>query len=58
MKRQTTILKTLSITLLSTLALAVNVNALTTTSSHTYTNYSIDIQKGEDKLVNALDIIK
>ena len=60
MKRKTTILKTLSITLLSTLALSVNVNALTTTttSSHTYTNYSIDIQKGEDKLVNASDIIK
>ena len=44
---------------LSSLTFAVNVQALTSTiSSHTYTNYSIDVQKGEDKLVNASDMIK
>lgn len=53
------VIKTLVLMVLSSLTLAVNVQALTsTTSSHTYTNYSIDVQKGEDKLVNASDMIK
>ncbi len=51
MKRQ--MLKTLVVMTLSSLTLAINVQALTsTTSSHTYgSSYSINIQKGEDKLI-------
>ena len=53
------VIKTLVVMALSSLTFAVNVQALTSTiSSHTYTNYSIDVQKGEDKLVNASDMIK
>ena len=44
---------------LSSLTLAINVQALTsTTSSHTYgSSYSINIQKGEDKLINASELV-
>ena len=44
---------------LSSLTLAVNVQALTsTTSSHTYgSSYSTNIQKGEDKLINASELV-
>lgn len=57
MKRQT--LKTLVVMTLSSLTLAINVQALTsTTSSHTYgSSYSINIQKGEDKLINASELV-
>ena len=57
MKRQ--MLKTLVVMTLSSLTLAINVQALTsTTSSHTYgSSYSINIQKGEDKLINASELV-
>lgn len=57
MKRQ--MLKTLVVMTLSSLTLAINVQALTsTTSSHTYgSGYSINIQKGEDKLINASELV-
>lgn len=44
---------------LSSLTFAVNVQALTiTTSSHTYgSSYSVNIQKGEDKLINASEMV-
>ena len=48
------VIKTLVVMALSSLTLAVNVQAFTiTTSSHTYgSSYSVNIQKGEDKLRN------
>lgn len=57
MKRQ--MLKTLVVMTLSSMALVVTVQALTiTTSNHTYgSSYSVNIQKGEDKLINASEMI-
>lgn len=57
--RRNKMIRTMVVTALSSMALAVNVQALTiTTSSHTYgSNYSINIQKGEDKLINASDMV-
>ena len=57
--RRNKMIRTMVVTALSSMALAVNVQALTiTTSSHTYgSNYSVNIQKGEDKLINASDMI-
>lgn len=53
------VMKTLVLMVLSSLTLAVNVQALTsTTSSHTYgSSYSTNIQKGEDKLINASELV-
>jgi len=53
------VIKTLVLIVLSSLTLAVNVQALTsTTSSHTYgSSYSTNIQKGEDKLINASELV-
>lgn len=53
------VIKTLVLMVLSSLTLAVNVQALTsTTSSHTYgSSYSTNIQKGEDKLINASELV-
>lgn len=53
------VIKTLVLMVLSSLTLAVNVQALTsTTSSHTYgSSYSANIQKGEDKLINASELV-
>ena len=54
------VIKTLVVMALSSLTFAVNVQALTiTTSSHTYgTSYSINLQKGEDRLINASDMVE
>lgn len=53
------VIKTLVLMVLSSLTLAVNVQALTsTTSSHTYgSSYSTNIQKGEYKLINASELV-
>lgn len=53
------VIKTLVVMALSSLTFAVNVQALTiTTSSHTYgSSYSVNIQKGEDKLINASEMV-
>lgn len=53
------VIKTLVVIALSSLTFAVNVQALTiTTSSHTYgSSYSVNIQKGEDKLINASEMV-
>ena len=53
------VIKTLVVMTLSSLTLAINVQALTsTTSSHSYgSSYSTNIQKGEDKLINASELV-
>jgi hypothetical protein len=50
---------TMIIALSLSLALANTVKAMTiTTSDHTYKSYSLNIQSGEEELINASDIIK